>query len=239
MNFFTAIAHAVTINPNLPGMPASGSAGANPAGYINGFYSFALIVSGILAFGAIVYGGIRYAVGKGNPSSETEGKAWITSALLGLLLLAGAYLILYTVNPQIVGLNIQGLTPIAAPSGAYGAGTGQGACGSLTCPAGSSPVNTQTDPNGTAQCSCQNSSGKVSCGGQDNGSCPNDASGNPQSCVQTQASPVVWGCKSNAVVNDCGVPPNHPGNCANTRYSCTRTDNNPNATSGSAIYGCR
>jgi len=126
---------SITVSSNLPGMPAGST--ANPAGYINGFYSLALIISGILAFGAIVYGGIKYAVGKGNPSSETEGKAWITSALLGLLLLAGAYLILYTVNPQIVSLGIQGVTSISAPAASGGGGGGGGNPNATGCAAGS------------------------------------------------------------------------------------------------------
>ena len=96
-------AHAalITINTNLPGTSTSAQ---GVAGVVMNFYSFALLIAGILAFGAIVYGGIRYAVGRGNPSAESEGKSWVTNALVGLLLLAGAWIILYTVNPQIVSL---------------------------------------------------------------------------------------------------------------------------------------
>src|SRR5579864_115640 len=78
---------SITINTNLPG-PSAPSAGL--AGLIINFYSFALMMSGILAFGAIVWGGIKYATGRGNPSAESEGRSWITNALLGLLLLAAA-----------------------------------------------------------------------------------------------------------------------------------------------------
>lgn len=120
---------SITINTNIPG-PSAPATGIG--GFITNFYSFALMMAGILAFGAIVYGGIKYAVGKGNPSSETEGKSWITNALLGLLLLAGAYVILFTINPQIVTLNIPGLPQLAAPTaggGAGGGGAGGGGAG--------------------------------------------------------------------------------------------------------------
>ncbi|MGC9598850.1 MAG: sensory rhodopsin II transducer [Minisyncoccia bacterium] len=100
----------IHVSSNLPGVASTTSI----AGIVSGFYGFALLIAGILAFGAIVYGGIKYAASRGNPSAESEGKSWVTNALLGLLLLAGAYIILYTVNPQLVSLQITGLTPLPA-----------------------------------------------------------------------------------------------------------------------------
>jgi len=104
---FSSMAYAatVTISPNLPGS-LSGTGSVAPGAFIKSFYQYALFISGLLAFGAIVYGGIRYATARGNPSGETEAKAWIWSALLGLLLLAGAYLILFTINPNLVNLSL-------------------------------------------------------------------------------------------------------------------------------------
>jgi hypothetical protein len=63
-----------------------------------------LIIAGILAFGSVVYGGILYATSAGNASQQSAGRSWIESALIGLLLLAGAYIILQTVNPSLVKL---------------------------------------------------------------------------------------------------------------------------------------
>jgi hypothetical protein len=114
----------ITINTGLPGQyNASSSIGA----FISDFYTFALIISGILAFGAIVYGGIRYAVGRGNPSAESDARSWITNALLGLLLLAGAYVILYTINPALISLatpNLPGLSAVTSTS--FGVGNPSG-----------------------------------------------------------------------------------------------------------------
>ncbi|MGC9598900.1 MAG: hypothetical protein ABSE18_00765 [Minisyncoccia bacterium] len=103
MNKMNSLAVQFTVSSNLPGNYATST---GFGGFVANFYSLALLFAGILAFGAIVYGGIKYAVSRGNPSAESEGKSWVTNALLGLLLLAGAYIILYTINPQLVTLKI-------------------------------------------------------------------------------------------------------------------------------------
>ncbi len=101
----------ITINPNIPGMYNISTAG--PCGWIVDFYNFALIIAGILAFGAIVYGGVLSATSAGNASKLSEGRSWIWSALIGLLLLGGAYIILYTVNPNLVKCSLPTLSGMA------------------------------------------------------------------------------------------------------------------------------
>ena len=121
---FAAGQAAITINPNIPGLQNVLTAG--PCGWIVNFYTFALIIAGILAFGAIVYGGFLYATSAGNPSKQSEGRSWIWSALLGVLLLGGAYLILYTINPNLTKCSLPALSSIAATSGGTSGGTGGG-----------------------------------------------------------------------------------------------------------------
>lgn len=100
----TALA-AVQINVNLPTSPCTTppcpAPVAGPIGFVQQFYNFGLMIGGVLAFGAIVYGGIKYTFAAGNPSGQSEGKEWIKSAILGLLLLALATLILKTINPTL------------------------------------------------------------------------------------------------------------------------------------------
>lgn len=128
----------IQISPTLPNSIGTYSAAsAGPSGFIANFYGFALLIGGILAFGAVVYGGIKYLISAGNPSAQGEGKEWIESALTGLLLLAGAYIILYTINPALVNLGLPELTslniPASAPSGGgTGTGTGTGGTGTYT-----------------------------------------------------------------------------------------------------------
>ncbi len=108
----TLPALAVTISPSIPGMTTAATTSTLPGVFVNGFYLFALMIGGVLAFGAVVYGGILYAASAGNPGRQSEGKEWIKSAIYGLLLLAGAYLILYTINPNLVNLNLPTLQQI-------------------------------------------------------------------------------------------------------------------------------
>lgn len=103
---------AVTISATIPGMTSAATTSTSPGAFVSGFYQFALMIGGVLAFGAIVYGGILYAASAGNPSKQSEGKEWIKSALFGLLLLAGAYLILYTINPNLVNLGLPTLQSV-------------------------------------------------------------------------------------------------------------------------------
>lgn len=111
---FAPVAHGATISMNIPGtVPNSTS---TPGAYIANFYQFALMVGGVLAFGVIVYGGVRYMASAGNPSGQSDAKEWIEAALLGLLLLVGAYFILNVINPQLVNLNLPSLTPVNIPS---------------------------------------------------------------------------------------------------------------------------
>jgi hypothetical protein len=106
----TAHAATISINPNIPGVSNVSTSG--PAGWVASFYYFALIISGILAFGAVVYGGIKYATSAGNPSAQAEGRSWIWSALLGLLLLGAAWLMLHTINPNLTKLQVAPLSPV-------------------------------------------------------------------------------------------------------------------------------
>jgi hypothetical protein len=102
----------ITISTSVPGTypPTSGTGG--PGAFVANFYQFALVIGGILAFGVIVYGGVKYMASAGNPSGQSDAKEWIEAALLGLLLLVGAYFILSVINPQLLNLNLPTLTPV-------------------------------------------------------------------------------------------------------------------------------
>jgi hypothetical protein len=107
---FVSVAHAITISMNLPG--TSTTASSTPGTFVANFYQFALMIGGVLAFGIIVYGGVKYMASAGNPSGQGDAKEWIQAALLGLLLLVGAYFILNVVNPQLTNLGLPQLTPV-------------------------------------------------------------------------------------------------------------------------------
>ena len=88
-----------------------------PGQFVYDFYQYALAIGGILAFGVVVYGGVRLILfPAGNPSGQTDAKDWIQAALIGILLLAGAYFILNVINPSLVNLNLPSLVNLNLPS---------------------------------------------------------------------------------------------------------------------------
>lgn len=74
----------------------------NPAAYIARLYQIALAVAGIAAVGIIVAGSLFYTFSGGSSDRHNTGKEMITSALWGIALLFGSYIVLHTINPALV-----------------------------------------------------------------------------------------------------------------------------------------
>lgn len=70
------------------------------AEYINGVYRYLIGIVLIVAIVMLVYGGFRYLIGSAI-DDVSKGKAIIRDALIGMLLVIGAYTILNTVNPDL------------------------------------------------------------------------------------------------------------------------------------------
>lgn len=77
------------------------------AEYIKYIFNIAIFISGLVAFGVIVYGGVRYLTSAGSPVAIKDAKSYITGGILGLIFLFSSYLILTTINPQLVILRIE------------------------------------------------------------------------------------------------------------------------------------
>ena len=129
-----------------PPPPAPSPYLTNPLRFVADFYDFALAIGGLLAFGAIVYGAVKYAVAAGNPSGQSDAKDQMTQALLGLVLLLSAFMILRFVNPDILTLRLPTLTALRGPLPPGTPGSGaclpactagkacvQGSCQTVTC----------------------------------------------------------------------------------------------------------
>lgn len=84
----------------------------DPASFVQNLYTYALGISGVLAVIMIVYGGVKYVVSAGNASALSDALDIIKNAVWGIVLLAGAYLILNTINPEITALKNPVLDPI-------------------------------------------------------------------------------------------------------------------------------
>lgn len=88
-------------------VPVSG-----PAEYIRMLFVYGLGIVGIVALFAMVFGGFRYLTSGGAETGKTEGKKWITGAIAGIILLFSSYLILNTINPNLVSLKEPNLPKI-------------------------------------------------------------------------------------------------------------------------------
>jgi len=70
--------------------------------YLKYVFTLAVIIGGLIVFGALIYGGIRYLTSAGDPTKMKDGQDQIMAGFLGLIILLSSYLILNTINPQLV-----------------------------------------------------------------------------------------------------------------------------------------
>ncbi len=78
--------------------------------YIKGAFNLAIIIGSMLAFVMITYGGIIYATTDALAGKET-GRGYITDAIVGLLLVLSSWVILYTINPNMVSFDLSLIRP--------------------------------------------------------------------------------------------------------------------------------
>lgn len=72
------------------------------ADYISGLYKYLLAIVGVLAGIMLTIGGVKYLTSGGSPERVTSAKNTIGNALIGLVIAFGSYIILFTVNPELV-----------------------------------------------------------------------------------------------------------------------------------------
>jgi hypothetical protein len=73
---------------------------------VSQIYLWSLGVGGVLALIMIVLGGYYVMTAAGNAAQVSKGKSYIYSSLIGLAILLGAYLILSTINPDLVSFRV-------------------------------------------------------------------------------------------------------------------------------------
>ena len=74
------------------------------ANFLNEAFKFGLAIATALSVVEIVWGGVEIMLSE-SPFARTNGKERITNAIYGLLLALFSWLILYTINPQILEIN--------------------------------------------------------------------------------------------------------------------------------------
>lgn len=91
----------------------------HPEEYIQTIYQFGVGIGALLAVAMIVFGAIEYTVSAGNVAKQSDARDRILNAIYGLALLLTAVLILYTINPALVGLRIAETPQISAAPTAF------------------------------------------------------------------------------------------------------------------------
>lgn len=112
--------------------------------YIMAIYRFGLWTIGIAALLMITIGGFMYITSAANKNNAAKAKGIITDAIVGVILAMTSYILLYTINPDLI--RIQPLPLIGGGTGAAGVP------GTPTGPGGTSPGSQKAcpDPNSTS-----------------------------------------------------------------------------------------
>lgn len=89
---------------NFPEIP--GTEGLDPAEGIPELIAFVYLIGlwlvGVAVFVQITIGGVRWLLSAGKPGEIEKAKSQITNAIFGLILLLSSYVILNTINPDLV-----------------------------------------------------------------------------------------------------------------------------------------
>jgi len=78
------------------------------------FYYFVITIAGMAVFAMLVWGGFTWLTSTGDPSKIASAKDRIYSAFLGLVLILASFLIMRTINPELVVLQLPGLPTTCA-----------------------------------------------------------------------------------------------------------------------------
>jgi len=97
--------------PSLPNAQAPVSTKTFLPKYVNYIFTLAISLAGLIAFGSLIYGGVRYLTSVGSPTALSDAREQIFAGILGLIILLCSYLILSTINPQLVTMQPT-LTPL-------------------------------------------------------------------------------------------------------------------------------
>ncbi len=107
---------------SIPGLAKKGdivffTKDTNPFLYIVvNFIQWGLKLSGVILFIVIVYSGVMYSLSGGDPKKKQEAQTRIIEALIGFFLLFGFYVILNTINPNILKQGTTASPVIVSPN---------------------------------------------------------------------------------------------------------------------------
>lgn len=102
-NFCFAVGRELELQyPTVPGAEAPTTTKTVLSQYVKYLFNFSIIIAGIIAFGVIIFGGVKWLTSAGSPAQASDAKDQALAGILGLVVLLSSYLILTTINPQLV-----------------------------------------------------------------------------------------------------------------------------------------
>jgi hypothetical protein len=84
--------------------------------YIYALYNYLLGIGGVLAAIALMIGGVLWLISAGNANRVSQAKSWITGSLTGLVILLTSYVLLYEINPELLGMKYIEMETIVSAS---------------------------------------------------------------------------------------------------------------------------
>lgn len=96
--------------PPVPGATTPTKTTEALPSYVKYIFNFGVIIFGLVVLAVLVFGGVKYLLSSGNAAKLAEARNQMTAAFLGLVFLLSSYIILTTINPQLVVFDIPGLT---------------------------------------------------------------------------------------------------------------------------------
>jgi len=72
--------------------------------YIEAIVGYSMGIAGILAAISIMIGGVIYMTSSGNATRIAKAKSWMEGSVVGLVIALSSYVLMYEVNPDLVGL---------------------------------------------------------------------------------------------------------------------------------------
>ena len=79
---------------------------------VQNLYTYIISIAGVIALIALITAGILYLTSSGEPEKLSRARKQILAAFLGIVILFSSYLILRTINPELVGFKMPKLKDI-------------------------------------------------------------------------------------------------------------------------------
>lgn len=117
LGFLAPASFVLALEITYPTLPGGISLGENPQlnEYVRYLYAFSIFVSGFVALGVLIFGGVMRLLSGNNVGRAANAREWIAAGFWGILILLMSYIILATINPQLVGLKEVEFEPTQAP----------------------------------------------------------------------------------------------------------------------------